>query len=244
MCPDHNGEKINIVALGGSIVFPHKLTEEGLNIPFLAALRKFILEQTFLGKRFILVVGGGKVCRLYQNAAKKISDPGQNALDWLGIRATRINTQLVLETLKEVAYPFVLDHEPQLVESKLLLNCHHPVLAVGGWNPGWSTDYVAAKCAKIFNQKEVIIDGDTGYVYDKDPNKFADAKLIKDLTWEEYNKLIPGEWTPGMSAPVDPVAARFAQKENIIMKTVQGADLDNFLKVIEGKPFEGTTIHN
>jgi len=237
-------EKISVVALGGSIVFPHKFTDGGLNVPFLTEFRQFILDQTGKGRRFVLVVGGGKAARLYQRVAQKIADPGPEAVDWLGIRATRLNAQLILEILKEVAHPFVIHYEPSTQEAMVLANCEHRVVVAAGWGPGWSTDYVAVRCADIFGQKETIIDGDTAFVYDKDPNKFSDAKPTADLTWKEYDKLIPAVWTPGMSAPVDPVAARYAQKQKIVIKTVQGTDLNNFLKVIEGGPFEGTTIHN
>jgi uridylate kinase len=237
-------EKITVIALGGSIVFPHKFTDGGLNVPFLMEFRKFILEQTAKGRRFVLVVGGGKAARLYQHVAKKIADPGQEALDWLGIRATRLNAQLILDILKEVAHPFIIHYEPSVDEARILSNCEHRVVIAAGWGPGWSTDYVAVKCAEIFGQKETIIDGDTAFVYNKDPNKFKDAMPVADITWKEYNKLIPDIWTPGMSAPVDPVAARFAKENKIIIKTVQGTNLKNFLRVIEGKTFEGTTIHN
>lgn len=237
-------EPISVIALGGSIVFPHKFTDGGLNVPFLTDFRQFILAEIGRGKRFVLVVGGGKAARLYQRVAQKIADPGPEALDWLGIRATRLNAQLILEILKEVAHPFVIHYEPSAEEARILANCEHKVIVAAGWGPGWSTDYVAVKCADIFGQKETIIDGDTAFVYDKDPNKFPDAKPIADLTWKEYNKLIPDAWTPGMSAPIDPVAAHYAQKHKIIVKTVQGTDLKNFLNVIEGKPFEGTTIHD
>ena len=230
--------------MGGSIVFPHKFTDGGLNVPFLTDFRKFILEQTSQGKRFVLVVGGGKAARLYQHVAKKIADPGQEALDWLGIRATRLNAQLILDILKEVAHPFIIHYEPSANEAKILSNCEHKVVVAAGWGPGWSTDYVAVRCSEIFGQNETIIDGDTAFVYDKDPNKFSDANPITDITWKEYNKLIPEVWTPGMSAPVDPVAARYAQKHKIRIKTAQGTDLENFLNVIDGKPFEGTVIHD
>jgi uridylate kinase len=237
-------EKTSVVALGGSIVFPHKFTDGGLNVPFLTDFRQFVLEQTAIGRRFVLVVGGGKACRLYQHVAQKIADPGPEALDWLGIRATRLNAQLVLDILKEVAHPFVIHYEPSPEEAKILSTCKHKVVVAAGWGPGWSTDYVAIKCAKIFGQKEAIIDGDTAFVFDKDPNKFSGAEPIMDLTWKEYEKLIPEVWTPGMSAPVDPVAARYAQENDIMVKTVKGTDLKNFLKVIDGDLFEGTTIHN
>lgn len=236
-------ETISVIGLGGSIVFPHKFTDGGLNVPFLTEFRRFILDQTGKGRRFVLVVGGGKAARLYQRVAQKIADPGREALDWLGIRATRLNAQLVLEILKEVAHPFVIHYEPSVDEARVLSNCEHKVVVAAGWGPGWSTDYVAVKCSEIFGQKETIIDGDTAFVYDKDPNKYPDAKPMTDLTWKEYNKLIPAVWTPGMSAPVDPVAARYAEKHDIIIRTAQGTDLKNFLKVIEGKPFKGTTIH-
>lgn len=236
-------QKINVIALGGSIVYPHHLESGGLNIPFLREFRQFILKHAAHGCKFILVVGGGRAARLYQQAAREIANVDQRALDWIGIRATRINAQFIVDILQEVAHPSTIEHEPTLDETAELAAGDYSVIVVAGWSPGWSTDYVAVKCAQLFGQKDVIIDGDTPFVYEKDPKFCPDAKPIYDLTWTDYRKMVPDIWTPGMSCPVDPLAARLAQDQGITARTVKGTDLAVFQKAVEREPFEGTIIH-
>lgn len=57
-----------VIALGGSIAVPQEI-----NTDFLQRFYNLIKEQIKQGKKFIIVVGGGGVCRKYQKAAAKIT---------------------------------------------------------------------------------------------------------------------------------------------------------------------------
>lgn len=238
--------KIFVISLGGSIVYPYKEGMKGLDVPFLIEFRQFIMERAKKGERFIIVVGGGKPCRMYQKAAREVLGQKQNNLDldWIGIQATKTNALFMAKILKELSFPQILDHEPGKKEINAFLNSNKKVLMVSGWYPGWSTDYDAIQCAIAFKQKEVFVAGDSPYVCDKDPRKFPDAKPILDLTWADYMKLIPGKWTPGLSTPVDPAGAKAAKKAGLIAKLLQGTDIANFRKAVDGQDFTGSTIHN
>ena len=98
------------------------------------------------------------------------------------------------------------------------------------------------KLAQKHGVKSVVTVGDTPFVYEKDPRKFPKAKALPELSWAEYEKLIPKKWTPGFSSPVDPVATQLAKKLKLEVKIVQGSDLANLKKAIEGKKFTGTVI--
>jgi len=113
---------------------------------------------------------------------------------------------------------------------------------VSGWEPGQSSDYEAVYLAKQFGAREVINASNIAFAYDKDPRKYKDAKPIREISWREYRKLIPQKWTPGLSTPIDPVAARFAEKSGLRVKIIKGSDLKNFKLAIDDKPFQGTTI--
>lgn len=239
---------IAVISLGGSVVYPYSVdgTKHGPDVPFLQEFRKFILSETKKGRRFVVVVGGGKPCRMYQKAAREVLGEKKNNLDldWIGIQATKTNALFMAKILKEVSFPQILDHEPGKKEINSFLNSKKKLLMVSGWQPGWSTDYDAIRCAIFFNQKEVFVAGDSPYVCDKDPRKFPDAKPIMDLTWAEYQKLIPTKWVPGLSTPVDPAGAKVAKKAGLIAKLLKGTDIENFAKAISGEPFDGSTIHN
>ena len=55
-------QKTVIIALGGSIICPQP---GKINIKFLKKFKKLILKYLKRGFRFIIVTGGGKVCRVY-----------------------------------------------------------------------------------------------------------------------------------------------------------------------------------
>jgi len=245
--PKGKKQEIVVISLGGSVVYPYGGEHaNGANVSFLRDFRKFILEQTKLGRRFVIVVGGGRPCRMYQKAVREVLGDKKNNLDldWIGIQATKTNALFVAKILKEVSWPQIMDHEPSKKEVNAFLKSNKKVLMVSGWLPGWSTDYDAFQCARIFGAGEVISASDAPYVCDKDPRKFPDAGAISDITWSEYQKLIPSKWVPGLSTPVDPTAARLAKKNNLLVKKIKGTDIGSFYKAIDGQPFEGTIIHN
>ncbi len=240
-------ENLVVVSLGGSVVYPYgDKYNNGLDIAFLRDLRQFLLAQVKTGMRFVIVVGGGKSCRIYQKAARDVmgEKKNNNDLDWIGIQATRMNALFVAKILREISFPQILDHEPGKKEIGVFLKSSKRVLMVSGWEPGWSTDYDAMQCARIFGAKEIISASDAHFVCDKDPRKFEDAKPIKELTWSEYQKLIPSKWVPGLSTPVDPIAAKLAKKIKLTVKKIKGSDIESFRKAIEGDDFEGSIIHS
>ena len=66
-----------IIALGGSVIIPDKI-----NADFLKKFRKLILKLLKQGQKFVIVAGGGKTARLYQNAASKVIKITYEDLDW------------------------------------------------------------------------------------------------------------------------------------------------------------------
>ena len=82
--------KTIIISLGGSLIVPDKI-----DIKFLKSFKGLILKETKRRKRFIIVSGGGRTCRIYQKAASKISKPSQDMLDWIGIDSTKLNMRLI-----------------------------------------------------------------------------------------------------------------------------------------------------
>ena len=231
-----------IIALGGSLVSPHVVEKGPLDVLFLRRFRKFLLKELSKGRRFCLIVGGGKIARQYQKAAGKVVSVPPEDLDWIGIHAIRLNAHLLRTIFAKEAHPVVIDHDPSEKEVKTLNASHAQLFIASGWRPGWSTDYVAVRLAQLVGAKEVIIAGDTAFVHEKDPRKFPLAKPVHSISWERYARLIPRKWKPGLSLPVDPVATKLAGSIGLKAKILKGNDLKNFAKAIEGKPFTGTLI--
>lgn len=230
---DMENQKTIIISLGGSIIVPRP---GEINIRFLKKFRKLILKYIKRGFRFIIVAGGGKVCRLYQKAAAKIIKVPYEDMDWLGIHATRLNAHLLRTIFRQEAYPVILDdpHKPVKNNWRLLI--------ASGWRPGCSTDYDSVLLAKRFKVKEIINAGNIPFAYSKDPKRYKNAIQIKKISWGDYRKLVGSKWIPGLSAPFDPIASKLAQKLKIRTIITLGTDLKNFEKILLGKKFRGTVI--
>ena len=227
----HAFGKTVVVALGGSVVHP-----DAIDVPFLRHFQKFLQPFLRKGHKFVIVVGGGRLARLFQDAAHRVSRLADEDKDWLGIHSTRLNAHLLRTIFRKIADPVIVDEPDKVRPPK------YSVTIASGWRPGWSTDYIAVAIAEQLAVKEVIIAGKPAYVFDKDPHKWSGAKPFRELSWPDYRKLIPSEWKPGLHSPVDPVAAKLAHKREIDAVIINGRDLKNFTNLLNGKKFEGTII--
>lgn len=227
-------EQATILSLGGSLIY----SKSGIDINFLRNLEKFIRNHVKQGEKFFIVCGGGYICRKYQFAVKEVVGTIKHEdVDWLGIHATRINAHLVRTILEDLADPQVIDNYERKYNLK-----DYPVIICSGWKPGWSTDYCAAKLASQYHIKLMINMSNVKMVYDKDPNKFKDAKPIKNWNWKDYRKLAGEKWIPGMNLPFDPIAAKLASEIGLKVVILDGKNLLNLGNCLEGKKFVGTTI--
>ncbi len=227
----HTHNRTIVVALGGSIIHP-----DGIDIAFLKKFKAFLTPYVRRGTKFVLVVGGGKLCRDFQNAAHEVSQLKDEDKDWLGIHVTRLNGHLIRTIFRAVADPVMIDARHKV------LRLTHPVTVAAGWRPGWSTDYVAAALAHDFNAGEYVVAGKPAFVYDKNPDDFKGARPYRALSWKGYRAMIPAKWVPGAHAPVDPVAARFSAGRGLKAIILDGRNLANMKKYLDGKEFDGTVI--
>lgn len=221
------------VSLGGSVLAPDEI-----NTKLLKEFCLLIKKQVKKGNKFIIIVGGGGVCRKYQLAAESAGKNVSNEnKDWIGIYSTRLNAQLLRSCLSVESMPDILT-DPLKVKNF----GRYSIVIGGGWKPGWSTDFMAVKTAVNFGISQVINLGKPDYVYTADPSKNTLAKPIKQLTWEQYLNIIPSKWTPGLNTPFDPIASRLAQKNKIAVIVANGKNLKNFQNILQGKTYKGTTI--
>ena len=78
-----NDETI-IISLGGSLIIPEEIDKD-----FLKKFKSLILSHVEKGKKFVIITGGGKICRKYQDVIKNLKKINDSELDWLGIYSTR-----------------------------------------------------------------------------------------------------------------------------------------------------------
>ncbi len=225
--------KTIVISLGGSIISSRV---GKININFLKKFRRLILKFLKKGFKFIIIVGGGKTCRLYQSAASKIAKLPNEDRDWLGIHTTRLNAHLLRTIFRKVAYPVILDEPKKPIKNNWRL------LIASGWRPGHSTDYIAVLLARRFKIKEIVNAGDVPFVYDKDPDIYQNARAFKEISWSDFRRIVGSKWSPGLSTPFDPVAAKLAEKLKIRVFIIKGTEIKNFEKLLLGKKFKGTII--
>lgn len=223
--------EIIVISLGGSLIIPDKI-----DVDFLKSFKALILEHVLKGKKFVITTGGGKICRRYQDAAKEIVDPSNTDLDWIGIASLKLNAELLRVVFGEYAYEKVVNN---LSEN---FSFSESIVIGAAYKPGHSTDYDAVLAAKTVGAKKIINLSNIDYAYDKDPNKYPDAKKIESISWSDYRILIPKEWNPGLSTPFDPVASKMAEEEKIEVAILNGKNISNLAKYLNGENFIGTKI--
>jgi uridylate kinase len=222
-----------ILSIGGSIIIP----KTGFDIAFLKKFRALILSEVKKGKKFILVIGGGSTCRTYQGALKSAVKTTDLDLDWMGIHTTIFNAQFVRLLFKGYADETIALKPTEKIKSKF------PIMVAAGWRPGCSTDTDAVLLAQTYGAKELINVSNIEYAYDKDPNIYPDAKKIETMGWAQFRKEVVGmTWTPGKNTPFDPIASAKAQKIGLRVTIMNGLNLLELKKAINGKKVKGSVI--
>jgi uridylate kinase len=225
-----------IISVGGSLIVPNG----GINTIFLSKFNLFIREQLALHKnrQFFLVIGGGATARHYRDAGRDVvgHELTRDDLDYLGIHATKLNAHLVRTIFRDVAHPYIIKHY------EIIRKVTEPVVVAAGWKPGWSTDYCAILLCEDYDVRRVINLSNIDRVYDGDPRRNKNVKPYDRLTWDEFRKIVGEKWIPGMNAPFDPVAAKKAQELGVTVIVLNGNNLENLKKCLDGEPFVGTTI--
>jgi uridylate kinase len=228
-------DNIIVISLGGSLIVPDEI-----DWGFVKSFKEIIKKRIAKGSRFIIITGGGKLSRRYQDAAVKITDKLTNDdRDWLGIHATRMNAHFIRTIFRANAHPRI-NKNPNDLED--FFNFKENILVAAGWRPGFSTDYDAVLLGKYFGVTKIINMSNIDYVCDKDPNKFPDAKKIKTISWPDFQKMVGNIWDPGMNAPFDPIASKLASEAKMEVVILNGKKLKNMENCLEGKKFNGTVI--
>ena len=100
----------------------------------------------------------------------------QDALEGIGVH-TRVQTAI---EMKEIAEPFIRRRAVRHLEKGRVV-----IFGAGSGNPYFSTDTAAALRAAEIEADVILLAKNVDGVYDKDPNKFADAKKYDKLTYME-----------------------------------------------------------
>ena len=175
--------KISGEALSGANGF-------GFDFDTVSRIAKEVKEIVDMGIEVGLVVGGGNIWRgrsgegMDRTTADHMGMLAtcinalalQDALEGIGVK-TRVQTAI---EMKEIAEPFIRRRAVRNLEKGRVVN-----FGAGSGNPYFSTDTAAALRAAEIEADVILLAKNVDGVYDKDPNKFADAKKYDTLTYME-----------------------------------------------------------
>ena len=220
-----------VISVGGSIIIPEKV-----DVEFLRKFRKVILDFISKGNKVVVVAGGGNICREYNIAAKEVTQISDIDLDWMGIAATRLNAELLRVIFSSEAYEKVIYNPTEKIKTD------KKIIVGSGWEPGCSSDKDAVLLAINLGAKTVINMSNIDHVYDKDPNKFSDAKRIEKSNWDDFLNITGDKWIPGMHVPFDPEASKLCKENGLKVIILNGNDVKNLEKALVGDEFIGTVV--
>jgi uridylate kinase len=226
--------EVKVLSLGGSIVAP-----EGPDPAFVKAFRALAISwlDAAPGRRLVLVVGGGGPARAYQGAYRQIVDQANDeAQDWIGIMATRLNGELLRRVFEDRC------PDPVVTDPTGPLSFSGSILVAAGWKPGFSTDFDSVCLAERFGAGVVVNLSNIAKVYTSDPKLDPSAKPLDSVSWKDFRAMVGDEWTPGKNLPFDPVASRKAESLGLRVICAAGRDLPNLEQILAEAPFFGTII--
>jgi uridylate kinase len=222
-----------VVSVGGSIIVP-----EAVDYAFLLKFKRLITRLARKHK-IVLVTGGGKTARRYIEALRKAGASVQ-AQDEVGIASTRLNALLLLKFFK------LKQEMPKNLKDVLKLAKNRPITISGGFD--WTgisrtSDGCAAEIAAALHVDLFVNMTNVAGLYDKDPQKHKDARLIRKISYANFNKIIAKvKERPGQHFILDKCAAKFISKYKIKTAIVYGRNLNNLKRCVQGKSFVGTLI--
>lgn len=164
----------------------------GIDPETISSICKEIVDVVHMGLQTVLVIGGGNIFRGLSSSAKGMD---RSAADYMGMLATILNAMAVQDALERLGVPTrVLSAiettelcEPYIrlkglshLEKKRVVIC-----AGGTGNPYFTTDTAAALRAMELRCEAIIKATRVDGVYDKDPEKFADAVKFEKITYRE-----------------------------------------------------------
>jgi uridylate kinase len=218
-----------VVTVGGSIIIkdgePKKFKD------YASVLKDMNNEH-----ELFVVVGGGKPAREYIGIARGLGT-SEAACDDIGIEVTRLNAKLLIMALGDAAYPKVAKNFHEAME----FAASGKIVVMGGTEPAHSTDAVGSILAEFVNADLLINATSVDGLYDKDPNKFEDAKMYEKITpTEMMNILSSKEIKAGTYEFFDMTAIQIIKRSSIKTRIVNGEYPENLQKAINSEI--GTTI--
>jgi uridylate kinase len=202
-------------------------------LKYLADEIKSVIEA---GYEVAVVIGGGNFIRGVSAAKDGIIK--RTSGDYMGMLATVINAVAMQEALEndgipvrvqsaikmeEIAENFIVRRAIRHLEKGRVV-----IFAAGTGNPFFTTDTAGVLRASEIGASKIIKATKVDGIYDKDPKKYPDAKLIKELTYEEALK--------DNIKVMDDTAIALARENKLPIIVCNMFKKGNLLKILKNEP--------
>lgn len=215
--------------------------EQNIDPKVTMAIAREVASVTRLGIEVAIVVGGGNIFRGSSWAGSSGLD--RSSADYIGMLATVMNAIFLQATMEsigiptrvqtafrmsEVAEPYIRRRAVRHLEKGRVV-----IFAAGTGNPFFTTDTAAAlRCAEI-NAEVVLKATNVDGVFDDDPRRNPNARLLDTLTYHEV--------TSKELSVMDKTAITLCQENNIPVVVFNLNKPGNISKAIRGESV-GTLI--
>lgn len=208
-----------VITIGGSIIikeYNHQMFRDYAEL----------LKELHKEHELYVVVGGGKPAREYIKVARDL-DGGEANCDEIGINVTRINAKLLIMALGDEAYPVV----PTNFNKAMEYATTNKIVVMGGTEPAHSTDAVGSILGEFVKADLVINLTSVDGLYDKDPNKYDDAQLYKEVTASKMMEYLSDkDVKAGTYEFFDKTAIQMIKRSGIKTVIVNGNTPENLLR--------------
>lgn len=219
-----------VIGLGGSL-----LTKE-LNSENFRKYADVLIRLKKEGYRLIVVCGGGKICRDYQNIAKDFG-ADNIFLDKVGIITTHLNASVLIAALGEHAHQDVIKTISEIKKAP-----EDKILVCGGYEPGHSTDFDSAIFAEAIKADWLIKATDIDGVYSSDPRENPEAKKFDKLNYKQFKEIISkNKQEPGQYRLFDLSAIKIIERSKTKLVVIDASDPEEIIRAVEGKD-KGTRV--
>ncbi|MBE7067057.1 MAG: UMP kinase [Ruminococcaceae bacterium] len=211
----------------------------GLDPEMLASVAKEIKTISEMGVEVAIVVGGGNFWRGAHNGHMD-----RTRADHMGMLATVMNSLALADALesekltvrvqtaiemREIAEQYIRNRATRHLEKGRIT-----IFGCGTGNPFFTTDTAAALRAVEIDADVILLAKNVDAVYDKDPNKYSDAKKYSELT---HSEVLAKDLKV-----IDSTAASMCKDNNVKIHVFGIKDPHNMVRAICGEKI-GTIIY-
>ena len=205
---------------------------KGIDFNTVTSICKAVKDCAALGVEIGLVVGGGNFWR-----GRSSGEMDRTRADHMGMLATTMNALALADALEQmgvdvrvqtaipmpqVAEPYIRNRAVRHLEKGRVV-----IFGCGTGNPFFSTDTAAALRAAEINAEIIFKATNVDGVFDKDPNKFADAVKYDTLTHTEILQ-------KGL-AVMDATAASLCRDNGISILVFNLSVPENIVRAVKGE---------